>query len=206
MKNILCFGDENVYGYNPHNGGRLSQDSRWCGILQHNFKNTYNIIEEGCNARTILFKNFNNLKTCGIDYLQYCLNQYTDIDLTILFLGLNDCQNGYNAKVNEVIDGIRVLIELIQSKQPKSKILIISPVNITNRICVGKFCYLFGKETIKKSKNFNIKLKKFSNEQHINFLDTNKFLKPSNDGLHIGILEHKQLAIKLTNLLPQIIN
>lgn len=206
MKNILCFGDENVYGFNPHNGGRFSNQVRWSGILQEKFKHKYNIIEEGYNARTILFKNFNNLKTCSIDYLPYCLYKYHNLDLIILFLGLNDFQTGYNANVNEVIDGMRVLIELIKIKQQQAKILIISPAQINKNISKGNFNYLFNTNCINKSKDYNTKLKNFSKRHNLNFLDTNKFLNTSNDGLHIGILEHKQLAYQLINLLPTIID
>ncbi len=39
MKNILCFGDSNTYGYNPENGGRYDDASRWTGILQDILRN-----------------------------------------------------------------------------------------------------------------------------------------------------------------------
>ncbi len=35
MKNVLCFGDSNTYGYDPRSyfGGRYDADSRWVDIL-----------------------------------------------------------------------------------------------------------------------------------------------------------------------------
>ena len=34
MKQILCFGDSNTWGYDPTNGGRYPYDVRWTGRLQ----------------------------------------------------------------------------------------------------------------------------------------------------------------------------
>ena len=35
MKEILCFGDSNTYGYDPHdtNEGRYPKEVRWTGIM-----------------------------------------------------------------------------------------------------------------------------------------------------------------------------
>ena len=34
MKEILCFGDSNTYGYCPDGSGRFDADTRWTGLLQ----------------------------------------------------------------------------------------------------------------------------------------------------------------------------
>lgn len=39
MKNVLCFGDSNTYGYDPagmrdSTAVRYAQDVRWCGVVQ----------------------------------------------------------------------------------------------------------------------------------------------------------------------------
>lgn len=34
MKNILCFGDSNTWGYDPVTGSRYAYDVRWTGRLQ----------------------------------------------------------------------------------------------------------------------------------------------------------------------------
>ena len=38
MKNILCFGDSNTYGYNPADGSRFPENVRWTGLLQEKAK------------------------------------------------------------------------------------------------------------------------------------------------------------------------
>ena len=55
MKNILCFGDSNTYGYNPADGSRFPEDVRWTGLLQEKAKRGgYRIIEEGLVGMTHL--------------------------------------------------------------------------------------------------------------------------------------------------------
>ena len=45
MKNILCFGDSNTFGFNPENGSRYDKNTRWTGILQFLCKDNFHIIE-----------------------------------------------------------------------------------------------------------------------------------------------------------------
>ena len=52
MRNILCYGDSNTYGYSPHTTKRFSPLIRWTGRLAASLGWGYNVIEEGCNGRT----------------------------------------------------------------------------------------------------------------------------------------------------------
>ena len=52
MKNILCFGDSNTWGYVPGTGARFDLDTRWTGVLQAELGADYRVIEDGQNART----------------------------------------------------------------------------------------------------------------------------------------------------------
>ena len=58
MKNILCFGDSNTWGYDYTTydpalgaGRRMAFDERWPGIVQLNLGSEYRIIEDALNAR-----------------------------------------------------------------------------------------------------------------------------------------------------------
>lgn len=75
MKNILCFGDSNVFGYNPSDGLRYSDKIRWSGLLKDYFSNLdVDIKEEGqCNRTT--FKNAFGTKESGFLALEnYFIN------------------------------------------------------------------------------------------------------------------------------------
>ena len=48
MKQVLCFGDSNTWGYNPKTGDRFPWGVRWTSILQQNIeKDDIRVIEEG---------------------------------------------------------------------------------------------------------------------------------------------------------------
>ena len=52
MVEIVCFGDSNTFGFNPKNGKRYDENTRWSGILKRKLKDKFNVIEAGCNNRT----------------------------------------------------------------------------------------------------------------------------------------------------------
>lgn len=55
MKNILCYGDSNTFGFTLH-GGRHPYDVRWTGRLQLALGRRTRVIEEGCGGRTTVFE------------------------------------------------------------------------------------------------------------------------------------------------------
>lgn len=51
MKNVLCFGDSNTYGYDPAGmrdgtAVRYAHDVRWCGVAQRDLGEGWHVIEE----------------------------------------------------------------------------------------------------------------------------------------------------------------
>lgn len=90
MKNILCFGDSNTWGYIPGNGKRYAPDVRWTGIVAQELGNNYHIIEDGLNGRTtgydIVWSPWRN----GLKALPYALLAQKPLDLLVISLGIND--------------------------------------------------------------------------------------------------------------------
>ena len=205
MKNILCFGDSNTYGYNPETGGRYTKNERWSGILKKLLGVEYNVIEDGRCSRTILFKDPNDISTCGINYLPYCLLKNKPIDLVIIALGLNDFQSAYNASVDDVIDGVKVLCDLVKNYDV-SKILLTAPAYIQNGISNGSFGCLFDERSVTKSVKLAVKLKDFSINNDCFFFDFNSVAKTSaKDCLHMDTFAHKQIAHALSKIIPNIL-
>ena len=98
MKNILCFGDSNTYGYNPADGSRFPEDVRWTGLLQEKAKGGgYRIIEEGLVGRTTIFEDSVRMGRKGSDFLLPLLETHYPVDAVVLMLGTNDCKTVYNA-------------------------------------------------------------------------------------------------------------
>lgn len=57
MKQILCFGDSNTYGFIPANGKRYPFGVRWTSVLAKKLGfDEYNVIEEGLCGRTTIFE------------------------------------------------------------------------------------------------------------------------------------------------------
>ena len=68
MKNVLCFGDSNTYGYDPAGmrdgtAVRYAQDVRWCGVAQRDLGEGWHLIEEGLNGRTTVRDDMCHLDT-----------------------------------------------------------------------------------------------------------------------------------------------
>ena len=57
MKQILCFGDSNTWGYDPKSGKRFAWGIRWTSIVQEELGfDKYHVIEEGLCGRTTVFE------------------------------------------------------------------------------------------------------------------------------------------------------
>jgi len=42
----LCFGDSNIWGYEPASASRYPKDKRWTGVLRNELENEYEVVEE----------------------------------------------------------------------------------------------------------------------------------------------------------------
>lgn len=200
MKKILCFGDSNTFGYNPNNGSRYNENSRWTGILKNLCKNNYEIIEAGCNNRTAFSNNPNGIQFTGYKVLPEYLKEIYD---TIIFaIGINDLQKFYNPTLEEFETGIENLIKKIRESLPNCNIIILSPSHITENILNSNFRFMFNQTSIEKSKQITSIYKKIANEYNCKFLDLNKIVIPSEiDGLHYEVEEHKKIAQSIITLL-----
>ena len=200
MKKILCFGDSNTFGYNPNNGSRYNENSRWTGILKNLCKNNYEIIEAGCNNRTAFSNNPDGIQFTGYMILPEYLKKFYDI--IILAIGINDLQKFYNPTLEEFETGIENIIKKIRESLPNCNIIILSPSHITENILNSNFRFMFNQTSIEKSKQITPIYEKIANEYNCKFLDLNKIVIPSEiDGLHYEVEEHKKIAQSIITLL-----
>ncbi len=190
MKQILCFGDSNTYGFNPYDFSRYSKNQRWSGILAQNF----NVIEKGANNRAC-FNNddeLNATKTIN----KYLTENISDV---ILQIGINDLQFQYNTTIEDFEKGLENLIKLIN---PKINIILLCPNEINNCILKSSFSELFNESSIEKSKQLFKIYKKISDKYKIHLINLNDHLETSKiDGLHYDAENHKKLAQILSDYL-----
>ena len=57
MKNILCYGDSNTWGFIPVEGERYPRSIRWPGAMQALLGEGYHVMECGLNGRTSAYDN-----------------------------------------------------------------------------------------------------------------------------------------------------
>ena len=192
---ILCFGDSNVYGFNPVNCSRYPINIRWSGLLKEHFKNEIDIVEQGCNNRTI-FKNCLGKNLSGIEILpKYLDESFFGI---IFLIGINDTQKIYDLDENKLKSGMTKLIEISKSISPDIKILILSPALITDNILQSNFAELFDNKSIEKSKQISKIYYDIAKKDNYDFINLNDFTTTSKvDGLHFDIENHKKIFLKV---------
>ena len=200
MKNILCYGDSNVFGYNPIDGSRFDNNSRWTGVLQTILKNEFEIIEEGINNRTGFVKNPDNFLYSAQRHFPKLISKSQFFDIIILAIGTNDLQIQYDINFRTIEKGLEALI--LTAKNKSNDIILIPPVNIDKSILNGNFKNLFDESSISKSKKVKKTYKKLAQVFNCKYFDFNKVTTPSQiDGLHYDVNAHQLIAKNLAEFI-----
>lgn len=217
MKNILCYGDSNTWGFVANSFDpetfrmqRYPWHQRWTGILQTLLGDDYHIIEEGLNGRTTnLDYTTIPIPRNGKTFLPVCLYTHAPIDLIVLMLGINDLKIEFNRTSHEIAQGMQEVIETIRSLNfgpnflSPPKILLIAPPNVTKE---DGFFDLF-KGAIERSKGLENKYQQLS--QHFKetyFLDANQYVQACpEDGLHLDEQGHAAFAQMISKEIKKIL-
>ncbi len=196
MKNILCFGDSNTYGYNPKNGSRYNVNTRWSGRLG----NYHNVEEAGCNNRTAFCINPGGDNLTGIKVIPKYLKR--NFDFLIIQIGINDLQTNYNASLKDFETGMNKFFYIINDYCPNSNVIILSPCEIQENILNSNFKFLFDEQSIEKSKKIFPIYEKIAQQHKYQLLDLNKITEVSKlDGLHYEASQHEIISKTILNLL-----
>ena len=141
MRNILCYGDSNTWGYIPVKCERYPFDVRWTGVLQQELGAEYRIIEEGLNARTTAYEDPWSYWRNGKDYLPACLISQKPLDLLIISLGTNDLKFTGAFGAMKGVETLIATTQMVQAKKESSlvfpngvKILVVSPIELGEAI------------------------------------------------------------------------
>ncbi len=122
MKRIVCFGDSNVYGYDPRSwlGDRYPADVRWTGLLE---AAGWTVQNEGFNGQEI--------PTSAWEQEHWCqrLLRAGHPDRVLVMLGGNDllCHPGFRAE--DVAARMEALLHrlLAVSDRTRTRFLLVSP-------------------------------------------------------------------------------
>ncbi|MCQ2555368.1 MAG: GDSL-type esterase/lipase family protein, partial [Clostridia bacterium] len=113
MKNILCYGDSNTFGYDPVTASRFDYEKRWTTLLNDMVKEKgYRVIEEGLNGRTTSLDDDrpdilpNRVGRSGLEYLPVILESHYPVDILVIMLGTNDCKKRYMSTGEKIAEGM----------------------------------------------------------------------------------------------------
>ena len=206
MKQILCFGDSNTYGYIPETKGRYEFEERWSGILSKKLeKEGYRIIEEGLVGRTTVFEDELRIGRRGADLLPVLLESHNPVEHVILMLGTNDCKTFYGATAGSIGLGIRKLVRQIRDGAPSAKILLMSPIALGEKVWDG-FDPEFGKNSVQVSKELPEIYRQIAEEEGLYYLAASDYAVPSErDQEHMDEEGHKALAEAVLEKISEIL-
>ncbi|MDR3243418.1 MAG: SGNH/GDSL hydrolase family protein [Elusimicrobiota bacterium] len=210
-KNILCFGDSNTYGFIPASGIRFNYDERWTGILQNCLGQDYYIIEEGCNARTVLTADPINPYKNSRDYIYPCLVSHCPLDLVIICLGANDLKTRFGISAKFISLCMKELVRIIRTFdyeypiETTPQILIAAPIRISEKVIEieeSSFDLISAQKSVRLATYYEALAK----EINCHFFDMGKYAKASDeDGIHLTKEGHKAVAQGLLPLVKDIL-
>ena len=208
MKNILCFGDSNTWGYSPVDGTRYPLDIRWTGVLQKSLGADYRVIEEGLNGRTTFINEDERPLRSGSDALPILLESHRPLDFVIIMLGTNDLKVEFNLSVEEIAQGAKTLCEMVLNSEYLAdnipQILLVSPTHIGSTIMPDQ--EEFFNQAREKSYRFAEHYEKAVAEIGVHFLDAANIVESSKvDGVHWDVDQHVKFGKELANLIRQLI-
>ena len=216
MKNILCFGDSNTYGFVPGIGTRYDRGTRWTGRLAKALGSDYYVIEEGLNGRTNAFDDpvdFDDTKN-GKKAFPTILNTHIPLDLVIIMLGSNDLKLRFNATAYDIAKCQARLGEMARritgeknfDKKP-AEILLVSPIHVGPGMKdTSPFRFEFGERSIALSHELADCVADFAKQSGFHFFDAANAASPSPvDSLHMNEEGHAALAAALADKIRTII-
>ncbi|KGJ87760.1 SGNH/GDSL hydrolase family protein [Colwellia psychrerythraea] len=202
MKNILCFGDSNTWGYTPITGERYERSNRWPGALHNFLGKLFHIYEEGLCGRTIANNIEGRAPRSGKEILPVLLESHQPLDLVIVALGTNDLMHSFAHSAKGIAENMKELCLLISDNQfitqhqPKTKILIISPPHLAALPAEDQLLFQYG---VEKSKQLAAHYQHIAQELGIAFLDAQTIIQTTDlDGIHWTVEQQKQLARALS--------
>lgn len=207
MKQILCFGDSNTYGYVPENGARYGWGERWTSIVSEKLTGKdYRVIEEGLCGRTTIFDDPLRDGRRGTELLPTLLETHNPVDAVVLMLGTNDCKTAYGANAEIIGKGIIRLLEQIERYAPHSRVLLVSPIHLGEQVYQKEFDPEFSESSIAVSKGLSPVYQRIAQERGIGFLDASHYASPSNaDQEHMDLSGHARLAQAVSEKLLEMV-
>lgn len=200
MKNILIYGDSNVWGDNFITGCRIPKEKQWTNILREEIKENYEIYQEGLPGRVAGNEEEEKVYKNGKDTFMAIFRTHAPLDILIIALGTNDLQIKYNKSSKDIINDLLWYKEIVEvlyqdeedrkkyfKKEKMPRIIYILPPNFDYK---KRASIVLDKESEKKRQEI---IDYFSSNKECEVLllnDANLF----EDGIHFNYEDHKKMA------------
>lgn len=216
-KHIICFGDSNTHGYcaDPADcadgGDRFNEEERWPCLLQKALGEEYHVLEEGLSGRTTVFPDPLHECMSGLDVIYSTLMSHEPVDLLIIMLGTNDTKERLGANAACIGIGMERLVMKAKSvpawRNGKPNILLIAPPHIGEGLYLRPEGEAMGAGCPEKSRGVARHFAAVAERQGCAFLDAEGLAEFNRiDCMHLTRLGHRQLAERLSTLVPELLD
>ena len=207
MKQILCYGDSNTWGYRGSDLVRYPWEIRWTGRIQEQLGDGFRVIEEGLCSRTIAVEDREQPFRSGLEYLIPCLMSHHPLDLIIVLLGTNDTKCRYRLspyeigmELEELLKGIKETLYWMQSEQ--TKILLAAPARIREPVQPNGEIDGTSAEKLKMLPSI---YKEIAERYGAAFMDAGRYVSDYQpDGIHFSAQGHQQFAEAVLRKLEEV--
>ena len=129
VRNVVCFGDSNTWGYSAEHDARLGWQQRWPGVLSRELGDEWQIIEEGLNGRTTMFEVPEQADRSGLRWLPIALETHMPIDVLVLAVGTNDLFASPTLSARDAVAGVAALVDCARAHEgsPREVVVQIPP-------------------------------------------------------------------------------
>ena len=214
IKQILCYGDSNTWGFVPKIGDRYPDNIRWTGVAGQILGEDYHIWENGINGRTTIYDDPVFPCRNGQTSLDYALLASKPLDLIVLSLGTNDLKftdvkgsrRGVERLIREILSANSRLYTDTSVFPHGVKILLLSPIRIHKQVETIDPDTRFGGTIPEESDAFPEQFKAVADLfPEVSFLDASVYVVPSQeDGIHMDAESHQRLGVAVAEKIQEI--
>ncbi len=209
MPTIVCYGDSNTHGADPHTLDRLAPDVRWTGILARELGVAARVVEEGLNGRTTVWDDPYVEGRNGRAYLLPCLRSHAPVDLLVVMLGTNDLKSIFARAPHEIAAGAGALVDiaLASATGPADgapRVLLVAPPRLGPATLRAEL-WGFGASRA-NAEQLSTLYQATAGFKGVDFLDAAALVAgdPA-DGVHLGAAAHDILGRAIGDLVRQIL-
>lgn len=214
MKNVLCFGDSNTWGFIPESitapfPERHPCAVRWTGVLARELGSGFRVIEEGQNGRTTVHDDPFAAVRNGKAVLPAILESHKPLDLVVLMLGTNDLKAVFGVSPGEIATGVKILAQMILNSDAgihnrAPKLLLMCPPVIGDQPHLPDVAAKFPNAR-RDSRELPKYYEALASALGCSYINTQSLVEPGSDGIHLDAAAHHTLGLAVATAVKSIL-